>query len=45
MIVIKVLVQEIISSVISVYSPQQSLDDGQKCDFHDSLVKVRGEGN
>ena len=40
MIVIKVLVQEIIISVISVYAPQCGLDDSQKDNFYDSLTSV-----
>lgn len=38
MTVIKVLVQEIIISLISFYVPQCGLDGSQKDDFHDSLV-------
>ena len=39
MIVIKVLLQEIIISVISVYTPQCGLDDSQKDDYG-SLISV-----
>ena len=40
MIVIKVLVQGIITSVISVYASQCGLDDSQKDGFYDSLINV-----
>ena len=39
MVVIKVLLQGIIISVISVYTPQCGLDDSQKDDY-DSLISV-----
>ena len=38
--VIKMLVQRIIVSVISVYVPQYGLDHSQKDDFYDSLINV-----
>ena len=40
MSVIKLLVQEIIISVISVYAPQCGSDDSQKDDFYDILINV-----
>ena len=41
MIVIKILVMDIIISVISVYVPQCSLDDSEKDDFYDdSLINI-----
>ena len=40
MIDIKVLVQGIIISVISVYAQQHGLDGSQKDDFYDSLTNV-----
>ena len=39
-VVIKVLVQRINISMISVYAPQCDLDDSQKDDFYDSLIIV-----
>ena len=49
MIFIKVLVQRIIISVISVYVPQCGLDNSQKNNFYDSFINVvkivRKEGN
>ena len=39
MVVIKVLLQGIIISVISVYTPQCGLDDSRKDDY-DSLISV-----
>ena len=47
-VVIKVLVQRINISMISVYAPQCDLDDSQKDDFYDSLIIVNkqlGEKN
>ena len=40
MIVIKVLVQGIVISIISVYATQCGLDDIQKGDFYDCLVNA-----
>ena len=38
MIVIKVFIQGIIISVISVYASQRGLDDSEKDDFYVSLI-------
>ena len=40
MIVSKILVQEIIILVISVYAPQCDLDDSKKYDFYDNLINA-----
>ena len=40
MIVIKVFIQGIIISVISVYASQCGLDDSEKDDFYVSLINV-----
>ena len=40
MIVIKVLVQTIIISIISAYTPQSGLNDSQKNHFYNSLINV-----
>ena len=48
MIFMKVLVQGIINSVISVYVPQCGLDNSNRDNFYGSLISfisVRGEGN
>ena len=44
MIVIKIFVQGIIISVISVYVPQFGLDNIQKDDFYDSLINIVKKG-
>ena len=41
-ILIKIMVQESILSVISVYAPQCGLDDVQKDRFYDSLINIAG---
>ena len=40
MIVSKILIQEIIILVISVYAPQCDLDDSKKYDFYDNLINA-----
>ena len=40
MVAIKVLAQGIISSVISVFAPQCSLDDSREDGFYDSFISV-----
>ena len=42
-ILIKLMVQESILSVISVYAPQCGLDDVQKDRFYDSLINIAGK--
>ena len=45
MIAIKVFVQGINISVISIYTSQCGLDDSQKDNFYDSPINVMGEQN
>ena len=41
--IVKMLVQRIIISVISVYAPQCGLDKSQKDGFYDSLIRDVGK--
>ena len=43
MIVIKVLVQEFIVSLTSVYTPLGGLDDSRKDHFYDNLIAAAGK--